>query len=466
MTVAIWFIAIGLLVVSVTFITPLLRGLPVSIGMIYLAVGLLIGPGGLGLTSLDVIRDSSVFEHVTEAAVLVSLFTVGLTMRRSLRDRMWLLPVRLATVTMVLTIGAIALVGTYLLGLPLGAAVLLGAILAPTDPVLASDVQLQEPTDQDALRSSISGEAGLNDGTAFPFVMLGLGLLALHPKEEAGFLNLWAHGSFSLWGWLGWDLMWAVAAGLGVGALTGWLIGHALLLLQRRLSNAFSLHELLVLGLIALAYGFAELIYGYGFLAVFAAGYALRYIELNATEHAPEPAELPAITPGNAQEELNEVSQDTSKAAQFLTLTLRDFNDKLEHLLMVVVVVMVGSVVTLDQFTADLLWFAPLLFLGIRPIATVLGMVGTSADRVQTGLIGLFGIRGIGSIYYLAYAISHDLPQSFAERITHLVLSVIVISIVVHGISVTPLMNWYEGYKERGSEPAIAHEPARSPDPV
>ncbi len=177
MTVAIWFIAIGLLVVSVTFITPLLRGLPVSIGMIYLAVGLLIGPGGLGLTSLDVIRDSSVFEHVTEAAVLVSLFTVGLTMRRSLRDRMWLLPVRLATVTMVLTIGAIALVGTYLLGLPLGAAVLLGAILAPTDPVLASDVQLQEPTDQDALRSSISGEAGLNDGTAFPFVMLGLGLL-------------------------------------------------------------------------------------------------------------------------------------------------------------------------------------------------------------------------------------------------------------------------------------------------
>ncbi len=221
-----------------------------------------------------------------------------------------------------------------------------------------------------------------------------------------------------------------------------------------------------MLGLIALAYGFAELIYGYGFLAVFAAGYALRYIELNATEHAPEPAELPAITPGNAQEELNEVSQDTSKAAQFLTLTLRDFNDKLEHLLMVVVVVMVGSVVTLDQFTADLLWFAPLLFLGIRPIATVLGMVGTSADRVQTGLIGWFGIRGIGSIYYLAYAISHDLPQSFAERITHLVLSVIVISIVVHGISVTPLMHWYEGYKERGSQPADAHELARSPDPV
>ena len=460
MTVAIWFIAIGLLIVSVTFITPLLRGLPVSIGMIYLAVGLLIGPGGLGFISLDMLRDSTVFEHVTEVAVLVSLFTVGLTMRRSLTDRMWLLPVRLATVTMVITIGAVALVGTYLLGLPLGAAVLLGAILAPTDPVLASDVQLQEVTDQDELRYSISGEAGLNDGTAFPFVMLGLGLLALHPKEEAGFLNLWANGSFTLWAWLGWDLVWAVAAGLGIGALTGWLLGHALLMFQRRLSNAFSLHELMVLGLIALAYGLAELVYGYGFLAVFAAGYALRYIELKATDHAPEPVELPAITPGNAQEELNEVSQDASKAAQFLTQSLRDFNDKLEHLLMVVVVVMVGSVVTREQFTTDLLWFAPLLFLGIRPIATLLGMVGTRADRVQTGLIGWFGIRGIGSIYYLAYAISHDLPASLAERITHIVLSIIVISIVLHGISVTPLMNWYERYKEGGNQPADSREPA------
>ena len=462
MTAIIWFVAIGLLLVSLAFTTPLFQRLPVSVSALYLGVGLLLGPGGVGLLSWDVVRQAHLFEHVTEVAVIVSLFTVGLNMRRSLKDRLWLLPLRLATLTMVLTIAAVALVGTQLLGLPLGAAILLGAVLAPTDPVLASDVQMQHATDQDELRYGISGEAGLNDGAAFPFVMLGLGLLGLHPDAEAGFLQLWANQPFSLWGWLAWDLLWAVAAGLTVGGATGWLVGHATLVLQRRLSAAFSLHEFLVLGLIALAYGLAELVYGYGFLAVFAAGYALRYIELRAAEHAPEPADLPSVVPGKRAEDLPEVTKEPHKAAQFLAVSLLDFNDKLEHLLMAAVVVLVGGVLTFAHWSADIVWLAPLLLLAIRPAAVAIGLAGCTVSRVQKRLIGWFGIRGIGSIYYLTYAIEYGLAEPLAQRLTGIVLSLVVVSIVVHGTSVTPLMAWYERVTDRGQRKYSREERSRA----
>ena len=444
MTAIIWFIAVGLLLVSLAFVDPFFQRLPVSVSALYLAVGLLLGPGGLGLLSWDIVREARLFEHVTEVAVIVSLFTVGLTMRRSLKDRVWLLPVRLASITMVLTIAAIAAIGTVLIGLPLGAAVLLGAMLAPTDPVLASDVQLRHPTDQDELRYSISGEAGLNDGTAFPFVMLGLGLLGLHPNSEAGLLHLWADGPFTLLHWLGWDVVWAVTAGLLVGGATGWLIGHGALLLQRRTSSAFSLHEFMVLGLIALTYGLAELVYGYGFLAVFAAGYALRYIELRAAEHAPEPAELPAVIPGQKDADLQDVVAEPRKAAQFLAVSLLDFNDKLEHLLLAAVVVLVGGVLSMEFWSIEILWLALLVFFVIRPATVLLGLWGSSTSGLQKGLIGWFGIRGIGSIYYLTYAIAQGVSEPLAGRLTGIVLALVVVSILLHGASVTPLMDWYE----------------------
>jgi sodium/hydrogen antiporter len=444
-----WYIAIGLLLVSMAFTAPFFHRLPLSVSMLYLGVGIVLGPTVFGIFSWDMVQEAHLFEHVTEIAVIVSLFTVGLTMRRSLTDRMWLLPVRLASLTMIVTIVCVAAIGVFWLGLSLGAAVLLGAVLAPTDPVLASDVQLQDPADQDPLRYSISGEAGLNDGTAFPFVMLGLGMLGLHPDEEAGLFGLWANQPFSLVGWLGWDMLWAVAAGLIIGAATGWAVGQAALFLQRRLSVAFSLHEFLVLGLIALAYGLAELVYGYGFLAVFAAGYALRYIELRAAQHAPEPAELPPVTPGTKNEQLDQIVQEPQKATQFLAASLLDFNDKLEHLLMAAVLVLVGAVFTTDLWTWDALWIAALLFCIVRPVAVALGLIGTQVSRFQTGLIGWFGVRGIGSVYYLTYAISHGVSEPLADRLTSIVLSLIVVSVLVHGISVSPLMSWYENVSDQ-----------------
>ena len=148
--------------------------------MLYLAVGLGVGPIGLGLVARDTVGDAHLLERRTEVAVLVSLFTSGLKLSLPLSDRRWRLPIRLAFGSMAITVAAVAALAWALFDLPLGAAILLGAILAPTDPVLASDVQLEEPGDRDRLRFALTGEGGMNDGTAFPFVMLGLGLLGLH----------------------------------------------------------------------------------------------------------------------------------------------------------------------------------------------------------------------------------------------------------------------------------------------
>lgn len=178
------FVIVGALLLTVALTSSLIQRFPISTSIVYLAVGLLLGPEALGLITWDAVQESHLLERVTEIAVLVSLFTVGLNIRRSPRDAAWLLPLRLASLVMVLTIAAITAVGVWLLYLPIGAAVLLGAVMAPTDPVLASDVQVQGVTDQDTVRFGLSGEAGLNDGAAFPFVMLGLGLLDLHQAPD------------------------------------------------------------------------------------------------------------------------------------------------------------------------------------------------------------------------------------------------------------------------------------------
>lgn len=214
------------------------------------------------LLSPDPLTYTVILERVTELAVLISLFAVGLKLGLPLSDKGWRLPVRLAIVSITITVALIAAIGVLGLGLSLGAAVLLGAILAPTDPVLASDVQVLEAGDRDRLRFSLTGEGGLNDGAAFPFVMLGLGLMGLHDLGTGG------------WRWLAVDVLWAIAGGLLIGGTLGTLIGRLVAYLRSRHKESVGFDEFLALGLIALAYGLAVVSCTYGFLAVFAAGLA------------------------------------------------------------------------------------------------------------------------------------------------------------------------------------------------
>ena len=420
---------LGLLLIAMTMGSSFLSRLPLNAAMLYLGVGVAIGPLGLGLLELDALENRVMLERLTEIAVLISLFTAGMKLELPLRDRRWRIPVQLATVSMLLTVGAVTVLGMQGLGLSLGASVLLGAILAPTDPVLASDVQVSNPGDRDRLRFGLTGEGGLNDGTAFPLVMLGLGLLGVHELGEGG------------WRWWTVDVLWAITGGLGLGYLLGTLVGRAILYLRMRHREALRSDEFIALGLIALTYGVALLCHTYGFLAVFAAGLALRRIDEPNTGRPAPSAAMPESDSGLSPEE---AAASGAQAPSNMMNAVQRFNSQLESFAEVAIVLAVGVLLATVEFEHAVLWFVPVLFLLIRPLAVYIGLAGTGVNGSQRRLMSWFGIRGIGSLYYLQYAINHGIQPQLAERLLSIVLAVVVASVVAHGISVTPLMARYE----------------------
>jgi NhaP-type Na+/H+ or K+/H+ antiporter len=420
----VWFVITGALLIGMALTSTVLKRLPVTAAMFYLAVGVVLGPWGLGLLDVGMLDDTAVIEWLAEIAVIISLFTAGLKLRLPITDRRWRPALLLASAGMVLTISGVTAFGMWALGLPLGAAVLLGAVLAPTDPVLASEVQVTDAHDAEPLRYTLTGEAGLNDGTAFPFVMLGLGLLGLHQLGEYG------------WRWATVDLVWAVVAGLAIGTLSGAGIGRLVIYLRRVHREAVGLDEFLALGLIALSYGLALLVNSYGFLAVFAAGLSVRRIERQHSEVSPA-----AEVSRTAHHE--EQATHPSAAPAYMANAVLNFNEQLERLGELAIVLIVGAMLADIRTPGPGLWMAILLFLLIRPLATMVSLTGTSVSRRQRVFMAWFGVRGIGSVYYLAYALSHGLSGQPARAMADATLVVVAASIVVHGLSVTPLMRRY-----------------------
>ena len=432
MTFAIWALIAGAIFTVMALSGTLLKRLPLSTSMLYLLAGFVLGPAGFALLTPSPITDHRVLEIVAEAALLVSLFAVGLKLALPLSYRRWRAPLRLATLSMLITIALLSAIGVVLFDLPLGAAILLAAMLAPTDPVLASDVQLEDPNDRDSVRFSMTGEGGLNDGAAFPFVMLGLALLGLRDPGS----------SYMRWATL--DLLWPVAGGLAIGALCGYAIGKLVLYLRTRHQEAVGLDEFLMLGLIGVAYGASQLAATYGFLAVLAAGLALQ-----RSQRGPVSAEVVASAEKKIEKAITksskkELATDPRSAGAYMTQAVRGFNEQLERIVEVAIVIIVGAMLTLVVLPQNAIVYLILLFFVVRPIAVWLGLVGLHMPRDQKLLIGWFGIRGIGSIYYLLYAIGQGLLQApLTQLMMSIVLTAVAVSIVVHGISVTPLMNLY-----------------------
>ncbi len=454
MTFALWLTLGGALLVLMALGGSMLPRLPVSTSMLYLLAGLGVGPLGLALAAPELDQHAVLLEHVTEVIVLLSLFTAGLKMSVGLHDKRWFAPLRLAVLSMLATVALVTAAGVWLLGLPLGAAVLLGGILAPTDPVLATAVQVNNPADRDQLRFALTGEGGLNDGTAFPVVMLGLGLLGVH---EIGVLG---------WRWWAVDVLWACGAGLAVGAALGTGLGRLVLHLRRHHREALGYENFLALGLIGLAYGCAVLLQAYGFLAVFAAGLALRHTAQAVTDAvaappAPPVPSAPAATPraGAAAADAALVEQahhspgidaseaiasDPQHAPAYLAYAVMSFNEQLDRIGEMVGVVFLGLLLWSVPWVPQAWWFVPLMLLLVRPLSVALGLAGTRrTSAVQRRLIGWFGIRGIGSLYYLSHALNNGLPPAHAPTLVALTVAVVVSSIVAHGISVTPLMARY-----------------------
>lgn len=396
-------LAIGTLLLIVTLCSGLIARLPLSYAIIYLIVGVILSPYGLNL--IQVRPDANILKRVAELVVLISLFSCGLKMNRPIRFWAWESTARLIGFLMPISIFAVTAAAHWLLGMGWAPAILLGAILAPTDPVLASEVQLEDPDDCDELRFGLTSEGGLNDALAFPFVYFGLYLL-----EDGNWQNWFRQ-------WVAIDLLWAITAGIVVG----FAVAKAVRWLDRSLQRFHAVDTLMedfvAISTIFIAYSLTELVNGYGFLAVFVAGITMR----------------------------RRRNQDKSTSQLH-------FIERLEKLAEIGTILLLGSLLRVEPMLAyagNGFVIAGLLLLIVRPLGAWVSTIGLRAHPATRWLYGWFGIRGVGSIYYLAYALGSGLQGREGEQVAWITFWTIIVSVFLHGITSTPIMKWYERNIER-----------------
>jgi len=372
------------------------------------ALGMVVYALPLPLPAADPLRFPIIAERLTELAVLIALVGAGLRIDTPFGWRRWSLTWRLLGITMPLTILGGMLLGQHLLGYGIAGAMLLGAVLAPTDPVLASDVQVHGPGEggEDPVRFGLTSEAGLNDGLAFPFVWLAVAMaIAFNGGEPLD----WAR-------WFAFDLAWRVLGGAAIGGAVGYGLMYLIFRSERDATLSRSSDGLTALAITLFVYGVAELCQTYGFLAVFVAAVVVRQQERDHQYHA----------------------------------TLNLFAEQCERLLMAVLLVLLGGAVMggiLSALTPSEIAFALIFVLVVRPIAGWVGTIGSGLGSRERMAVSLFGVRGIGSLYYLAFATNH---ADFAriEAIWSMVVLVVLLSILLHGISGKRAMEWLD--RQRG----------------
>ena len=424
MTTTHWFILIGCLMLARGLAATTISRLPFTSAIVYLCVGLILGPMVLNIFAIDPLKQSHLLETLTEIAVLISLFSAGVKMPVPIKRERWSPAIRMAWMSMSISVGLIAAFAHFVLHMPIGAGILLGAILAPTDPVLATDVQVRHADDRDKLRFTLTCEAGMNDGSAFPFVMLGLGLLG------AGQL-----GADFTWRWLLIDVTWATLGAILIGFAGGAALGKLGWMLRGQEPKHEVLDDLVGLGLIAVVYGVAVLLSAWGFLAVFFAGVALRQTELILSGAHKDRQGL-LVPETDSARETPDTDAPLTVSAESLV-----FKEHLERLSELTLVLLLGGMVTFNDWNWRTCGTAAFLFLVARPLSVLLGLAGSSASWRIRGITGWFGVRGIGSVYYLMYAINHGLPGPMARDFIEITVVVIMLSILVHGTSTNFIMD-------------------------
>lgn len=399
----------GVLIALVAWLPLALRRLPISLPIVCIAIGALIfATPSIGFDPSPSAHPY-ITERMTEFVVIIALMGAGLKIDRIFSFKQWGMAWRLLLITMPLSILAIMGVGVWVLGTGLVASLLLAASLAPTDPVLASDVQVGGPRDggEDTVRFALTSEAGLNDGFAFPFVHLAIAIsLAASTGED------WlAH-------WLAFNVLWEIIAGIGCG----WLVGRLFGWLTFRMPGdtlAKTGDGLIAIAATFISYGVSELIHCYGFFAVFVTAITLRSAH---RDH-------------EFQRDMHDITEQVERIA-----------------MMVLLLAFGGSLIT--GLPAPVGWaeiFAALLILFVvRPISGLIGMMGAPATRGEKLAVAFFGIRGVGSFYYLAYGLNHGQFED-ADRLWTILSLMVLMSIVMHGLTVTPIMRWLD--RSHGRDP-------------
>ncbi|MBV0881566.1 cation:proton antiporter [Noviherbaspirillum sp. L7-7A] len=425
MTNANWFMLIGVLMLARGLAATTITRLPVTSAIFYLTVGLLLGPTFLHIFAFDPLKQSAMLEVATEIAVLISLFSAGVKMPVPVTFKRWAAPVRLAWVSMTITVALVAAFCYFVFSLPLGAGILLGGILAPTDPVLATDVQVRRAGDSDELRFMLTCEAGMNDGSAFPFVMLGLGMLGLHQI-----------GSFGQT-WFLVDVLWATAGAILIGTACGAALAKVGWMLRGAKPKHDVLDDLVGLGLIAIAYGLCVSLKTWGFLGVFFAGVALRHTELVL---AGAPRDKAGVLESDMSKSVAAKADPEHQAPLTVSAEALVFKEHLERLSELMLVLLLGGMIYLGEWSWRAVGLAAFLFFVARPLSVFIGLTGTKTTFRLRAITGWFGVRGIGSVYYLMYAIQHGLPENLAREMASLTLTAIMLSVYLHGMSTKPLL--------------------------
>ncbi|MER5334738.1 cation:proton antiporter [Micromonospora sp. NPDC002717] len=418
------FAVVGLGALLAGVLPRVLERRPLSMPIAFLGLGMLAFVLPTGLPNPDPLAYPEIATHLTEIGVIVALMGAGLKIDRPLSWARWSSTWRLLAIAMPVCIAAVALLGWWWAGLVPAAALLLGAALAPTDPVLAADVQVGEPTDvedsEDEVRFALTSEAGLNDGLAFPFVYAAIAIATagLAPADWLG-------------RWLAVDVLWKIVAGVAGGWLIGWLLGKLFFRAPSELRLARHAEGFLALAATFLAYGLVEVVGGYGFLAVFVAARAIRAAERTHEFHS----------------------------------VLHAFAEQIERLLTVMLLLLFGGAVV-GGLLAPLTWPAAAVGLAlvfvVRPLVGRLSLLGAPGRPAEHWVIALFGIRGVGSLFYLAYATAKtDFAQ--ADLIWATVGLVVIVSVVVHGVAATPVMQLLDRRGDRTADPS---ERGRAGEPV
>lgn len=405
-----WLTGAGILIALVAWLPLALRRLPLSLPIFCIAAGAVIfSLPGVTFRPMP-LAYPDITERLTEMIVIIALMGAGLKLDRAFDWRRWTVTWRLLAITMPLTIAAVTAIGGWGLGLPWTAALLLGACLAPTDPVLAADVQVGPPRtgEEDETRFGLTSEAGLNDGLAFPFVNLAIALSLAAATGEPWLRDWVLHDVL-------WEILIGVAGGWSVGSFFGWLTYRTSA--ETRLSQTGD--GLIAISATFISYGLTEVLNAYGFLAVFITALTLRRAHRN--------------------HEFN--------------VEMHDFTEQIERVGMMVLLILFGGALV-GGLLSPIRWIdiaaAAVIILFVRPATGLIGLVGSRTPLRERLTLAFFGIRGVGSFYYLAYALNHA-EFAAGERLWAVVGLVVLFSILLHGLTVTPVMRWLD--RSQGRNP-------------
>jgi NhaP-type Na+/H+ or K+/H+ antiporter len=394
---------IGIAALGMAWMPSFTKKTGISDSVVYVFLGVLSYLFMDMLPTPDPVRYEDYTVHITELVIIISIMGGGLKIDRPFSLKTWGIPFRLLTITMVSCIFLLTMLAYLVLHFDFASSLLLGAALAPTDPVLAADVQVGPPLEKtkDNVRFALTAEAGMNDGMGFPFTWLAISVASLGPNNAESILQ-----------WFAYDFVYKIAAGILAGFLLGKLLGYLIFNISEKTKFININDGFIAVASALLVYGLTELVHGYGFIAVFVSAVTLRNYEFT-----------------------NEFHRD-----------LHDFSDQIERILVAVVLLVFGGSLihgVLDALTWPMAVVGIIFIFLIRPFSGMVGLMNTDLHVKEKLGISFYGIRGLGSFYYLSFALTQK-DFFYSKELWSIVSFIVLLSVVVHGLTAAGVMKRLE----------------------